>query len=151
MELFICYCWFLLSKRINSNYNGTVINFMKFIKEEWSQTTLFNLITEDYNDDVNICNLNLCKICLYVGCHSPYDEGFECLDKIIENIKVNIKGKHDFKEFRKRLNNRHICSCYVIASDGRKYFALSGVWDNEDYIGSVPKEQLKRAKKLLKN
>lgn len=115
MELFICYCWFLLSKRINSNYNGTVINFMKFIKEEWSQTTLFNLITEDYNDDVNICNLNLCKICRYVGCHSPYDEGFECLDKIIENIKENIKGKHDFKEFRKRLNNWHIwfllCNC----------------------------------------
>ena len=82
MELFICYCWFLLLKRTNTNYNGTVINFMKFIKEECSQTTLSDLITEDCNEGIK-GYLNLCKICLYVSCHSPYDEGFECLDKII--------------------------------------------------------------------
>ncbi len=150
MELFICYCWFLLSKRTNSNYNETVISFMKSICKEWGQTTLFNLITEDYNENVNICYLNLCRICLYVSCNSPYDEGFESLDKIIKNIKKNIKGKPDFKEFRKRLNNKYICSCYVIASDGSKYFALSGIWDNENYIGSVPKEQLNRAKEIIK-
>ena len=79
-----------------------------------------------------------------------YKRQYECLDKIIKNIKENIRGTHDFKEFRKRLNNKYICSCYVIASDGRKYFSLSGVWDNEDYIGSIPKEQLKRAKKIIR-